>query len=244
MNANNLRLGTWITAGSPVVTELISQLGFDWLLFDLEHGMMDQSSLLANMQAAKGSVRIIVRVGGFDPLLIARVLDWGADGIMMPHINTPKEAERVVKAMRYPPYGERGYSSSSRAFNFGKNVPEHILQWQPPIFIAQIETYTGVLNAELIAAVEGVDMLFTGPSDLRLDLSLRKKDESMDFDDAVRRIARAASQESCQAGILIRDFGQIKELQDAGYQTLALSSDLAIIRKGYNEVLKVLKENS
>lgn len=241
MRAKQLKLGTWISAGSPVVTELISQLGFDWLLFDLEHGMMNESNLLANMQATKGNVKIIVRIGEFNPSLIARILDWGADGIMMPHVNTPYDAERVVKAMRYPPYGERGYSGSCRAFGFGSCAPENISEWQSPLFIAQIETYVGVMNAEKIASVEGVDILFTGPADLRLDLSTRPENETTDFDDAIRRIASSAAKHSCEAGILVRDFLQIQKFQDAGYGILALSSDLGIIRKGYNDILEALK---
>lgn len=241
MRTKQLKLGTWISAGSPVVTELISQLGFDWLLFDLEHGMMNESNLLANMQATKGNVKIIVRIGECNSSLIARILDWGADGIMMPHVNTPSDAERVVKVMRYPPHGERGYSSSCRAFGFGSCAPENISEWQPPLFIAQIESYTGMINAEKIASVEGVDMLFTGPADLKLDLSLRHKNERVDFNDAICRIASSAAKYSCGAGILVRDFSQIQKFHDAGYGILALSSDLGMIRKGYNDILETLK---
>lgn len=158
--ARILGKGTWISLGSPIVTEVISMMQFDWLLFDLEHGFMQEHDILPNLMAVKSSgTKVIVRVSEFRSGLIARLLDWGVAGIMMPHVSSSEEAARVVGAMRYPPFGKRGFSSSSRSFGYGENAPRNITEWEPPLFIAQIENYEGVQNANSIAATEGVDML-------------------------------------------------------------------------------------
>jgi 2-dehydro-3-deoxyglucarate aldolase/4-hydroxy-2-oxoheptanedioate aldolase len=109
------------------------------------------------------------------------------------------------------------------------------------VFIAQIETYEGVMNAGEIASVEGVDLLFVGPSDLRLDLSVRPASQTLNFDEAVSRIASSSARYGCGAGILIRDISQIASFQARGYDTLAITSDLGIIRKGYLEILERIK---
>lgn len=117
--ARILGKGTWISLGSPIVTEVISMMQFDWLLFDLEHGFMQEHDILPNLMAVKSSgTKVIVRVSEFRSGLIARLLDWGVAGIMMPHVSSSEEAARVVGAMRYPPFGKRGFSSSSRSFGY------------------------------------------------------------------------------------------------------------------------------
>ena len=101
--ARILGKGTWISLGSPIVTEVISMMQFDWLLFDLEHGFMQEHDILPNLMAVKSSgTKVIVRVSEFRSGLIARLLDWGVAGIMMPHVSSSEEAARVVGA--FSPY--------------------------------------------------------------------------------------------------------------------------------------------
>ncbi len=169
----NTLLGTWLSIGSPVIAELAADIGFDWLLFDLEHGCGNDAALLPQLQATRGSsVRKIVRVGAPHPDLILRVLDWGADGIMVPHVNTVEEAEHVVKAAHYAPRGHRGFSRTVRAYGYGLRPPDAD-KLPEPFILAQIETLEGVSNARAIAAVEGVSALFVGPADLNFDIKTR-----------------------------------------------------------------------
>src|SRR5690606_38532717 len=113
--------------GHPVLTELASSYNFDWLLFDLEHGFLTINDILGNLQAVKNpDIKSIVRVGGLDPIQIAKVLDLGAKGVMVPHVSNAKTARECVNAMCYPPMGHRGFSSSVRAFNYGLEVPKDI----------------------------------------------------------------------------------------------------------------------
>ncbi len=236
-----LSTGTWISLGSPIVTEVISTMKFDWLLFDLEHGFMQEDDILPNLMAVKSSeTKVIVRISEFRSGQIARLLDWGVAGIMMPHVSSPEEAARVADAMRYPPFGKRGFSGSSRSFGYGASTPKDIMQWEPPLFIAQIENYEGVQCADSIAAVEGVDMLFVGPRDLRLDLSVRKNiDERISFQDAISLTVKAAVSSGKQAGILVSPEEDISDLHAMGFSAFAVGADLAVLRSGY-EKIKVL----
>ena len=235
-----INIGTWIASGSPIITEVISTTGVDWLLFDLEHNYMQESDVLANIQAvAHSKVKIIVRIDEFRPGLIARVLDWGASGIMMPHVSNAGEAKRVVEAMYYPPCGKRGFSSSARCFHFGKTTSQNMDEWVKPLLLAQIENYEGVMNADEIAAVDGVDVLFVGPRDLKLDLSVRKNpDERIDYDLAIRKIAAAAEKNKKQAGILISPAQTFAEFYKTGFNVIAIGSDISILYEGYKQIIK------
>ena len=238
--SRTLNIGTWIASGSPIITEVIATTGVDWLLFDLEHNYMQESDVLANIQAVGDSnVKIIVRVDEFRPGLIARVLDWGASGIMMPHVSNADEAKRVVEAMYFPPYGKRGFSSSARCFHFGKFTPQSMDEWKKPLFLAQIENYEGIMNVDEIAAIDGVDILFAGPRDLKLDLSVRKNpEERIDFDVALRKIATAAKNGKKQAGILTSPDQDISELREIGFNAFAIGSDISILCDGYKRILE------
>src|SRR5690554_1110828 len=234
-----LGIGTWISAGSPVITEMISMMGFDWLLFDLEHGFMQEHDVLSNLMAVKDkNTKVIVRVGEFRGGFIARLLDWGASGIMMPHVSSAEEAAALVESMCYPPYGKRGFSASSRSFGYGFHTVNDMTEWEPPLCIAQIENYEGVKNAPSIAAVEGVDMLFIGPRDLRLDLSVRKDiNERIAFTDALERTAKAAVASGKQGGILVSPGEDISGLQKMGFSAFAIGSDLSVLRSGYKKIM-------
>ena len=233
-----LGAGTGISAGSPAITEMISMMNFDWLLFDLEHGFMQVHDILPNLMAVcDKNTKVIVRISEFSSGLIARILDWGASGIMMPHVSSPEEAACIVEAMRYPPFGKRGFSGSSRSFSYGKNAPKDILQWEPPLFLAQIENYEGVKNAESIAAVEGVDMLFVGPRDLQLDLSVRKNlNERIPFSDALALTAEAAISSGKQVGILVSPEDDTSDLRKIGFSAFAIGSELSVLRSGYQKI--------
>ncbi len=236
MSIRRLSSGVWIASGSPVIAELASECGFDWLLLDLEHGCLSESGILHSLMAVKGSAaRPIVRVGKADPVLIARVLDWGAAGIMLPHVSTPGQAELCLRAMRYPPAGDRGYTSSARAFGYGLRPPAEPGKVSQPVFMAQIEDLEGVMNAGAIAEVPGVDVLFAGPSDLKLNLSAFPSE--MSLPGAFERVVQAAQAAGKQPGILAKDAHEARRLQKDGFSCIALGSDLGVLRKGFGDLL-------
>lgn len=228
-------LGAWLSSGSPVVTELAAQCGFGWLLLDMEHGALTEADLLANLRAVgEGRTKVVVRVPTHEAGLIGRALDWGADGIMVPHVDTAEQAGILVRAMTYPPKGFRGYSRSVRAYGYGLRTPESV---PAPRLFAQIESTDGIENVEAIAGVDGVQVLFVGPADLKLSLSTQAR--APEYEDALDRVLAAARHHSIEAGILIRDRMAAAPLLGRGFTQMAMDSDLAILRAGFISAAKI-----
>ncbi len=228
------QLGTWLSLGSPVIAELASLCGFDWLLIDLEHGAVGESALFQTLQALRSSsATVIVRIGAPQHDLIQRVLDWGADGIMIPHVDTAAIAVDCVKATRYPPHGTRGYSRSVRACDYGlrRNATDN-----HPLVFAQIESAQAIANVDAIAATEGVDVLFVGPADLKLDI--KASDSVITYEESLKKVAHAAVANQCSAGILVRDVMDAGMLLEQGFLMQAVESDLSILRDRYQQLVE------
>lgn len=237
------QLGTWISSGAPVVTEIAADAGFDWLLLDLEHGNGTEADIPNQLRACRGSsAKPVVRVGSPDAALIGRVLDWGAAGIMVPHVDSPHEAAACVDAMRYPPKGHRGVSRSVRAYGYGQK-PFPSDSEKTNIFLAQIETFEAVQQAEEIATVDGVDVLFVGPSDLQFNLSTRPSPAPLNYLECIQHVAAAARSAGKSSGILVRDVNDIDSLREMGFQWLAIDSDLGLLRTGYQKCIAMIKRN-
>ncbi len=227
-------IGTFLSIGSPAVTELAAECGFDWVLIDLEHGCESEAALPDQLRALRGSDTLaIVRVSAPHPDLIARVLDWGAQGIMVPHVNTVAEARHCVDAAYYPPQGHRGVSRTVRAYGYGMRLPDG--EMPKPIILAQIETAEAVANADQIAAVEGIDALFIGPADLSFDLKAQQSPRS--YDDCVNSIVKAANDHAKGCGILVRHADDKEKLKALDFTWIAMDSDLSLVREGFKRNL-------
>jgi 2-keto-3-deoxy-L-rhamnonate aldolase RhmA len=231
-------IGTFLSIGSPAVAELAAEVGFDWVLIDLEHGCESEAALPDQLRALRGSnTTAIVRVSAPHPDLISRVLDWGAHGIMVPHVDTVAQAEHCVKSAYYPPKGHRGVSRTVRAYGYGTRVPAG--EMPKPTILAQIETAEGVSNADQIAAVEGIDALFIGPADLSYDLKARQSPRS--YDDCVNAVAKAAMDHGKGCGILVRHMDDREKLLSLGFTWLAMDSDLSLVREGFRRNLEAAR---
>jgi len=151
--------------GSALTVEMIGRAGFDWTWIDCEHGSGDYSELIHQIQVARlGESPAVVRIAWNEPTRFKRVLDLGAAGIMVPYVNTAKEARQAAQSMRYQPEGIRGVASSPPACGFGQGFDDYYAKANDNLLtVVQIETVEGVKNADEIAAVPGVDVLFVGP---------------------------------------------------------------------------------
>jgi 2-dehydro-3-deoxyglucarate aldolase/4-hydroxy-2-oxoheptanedioate aldolase len=226
-----LTLGTWLSVGSPVIAELAAVCGLDWVLLDLEHGCGSDADVPDQLRALRGGpTRGIVRVPGDRLDLVARVLDQGADGVMVPHVDRVEQAERLVRAASYPPRGQRGVSRTVRAHDYGLQP----LDGRPaPILIAQIETLDAVDEAAAIAGVDGIDVLFVGPADLQHDLAVRQPAAGAGFEDCLDRVVAAARAAGKAAGILVREPGDLPRRAEQGFSFVAVESDVAILRNAF-----------
>lgn len=161
-------IGTFVEIGHPDVTEWLSGLGFDWLLLDSEHAPAGLETLQRMMQGMKGTSCVpIVRPQWNDPVVIKRILDIGAAGVLIPWVNSRQEAENAVRACRYPPQGIRGFGPRRPAMF----DPEYFATANEELVVAvQIETEKAINNLDEILAVDGVDACYIGPWDLSVSL--------------------------------------------------------------------------
>lgn len=244
MNENSLpssgsegvHVGTWLSIGSPVIAELAAISGFDWLLFDLEHGAASDAFLMNCLQSIRGTgVKGIVRVGTMHPDLIMRALDWGSVGIMLPHVESAEDAEQCLQAIHYSPRGRRGFSRSVRAFDYG--LKAYSSDEPPALFFAQIESLKGVEEAERIAAIDDVNVLFVGPSDLARNLAAHKDVRTPSYEECLERVLAATRATGKKAGILIRDITEYSKVVSLGFTYVAIESDIGILRGNYQRLL-------
>ena len=232
-NPFTLSLGSWLSIGSPVIAELAALSGFDWVLLDLEHGCASEAGIPDQLRALRGTAtKGIVRVAAPEPDQIARVLDWGADGIMVPRIENAAMAASIVRFACHAPMGRRGFSRTVRATGYG--LKEHP---DKPLIMVQIESIAGVGEAANIAMVEGVDVLFVGPADLRHDLENNPSGESPTYEDCLDAVIAAVRSAGKESGILVRDAADVAVHLARGFSRIAVDSDLSILRKAYQALL-------
>jgi 4-hydroxy-2-oxoheptanedioate aldolase len=227
------QLGLWVSLVEPMAAEAVAGAGFDWLLLDAEHSPGHELSLLAQLQAvAPYPVAPVVRPVTNDAALIKRLLDIGAQSLLIPYVQSVAEAKAAVAAMRYPPRGIRGVSTLTRASGFGR-TPDYLTRADQELcLIVQIETRAGLDALEAIAAVDGVDGLFIGPSDLSASLGhlgdAGHPQVVAVIEDAIARI-RAAGK---PAGFLSLDPAMNRRAMALGTGFTAVGTDLSLLARG------------
>lgn len=171
IKAGKHQVGLWITLQDAYSIEILANSGFDWLLLDSEHSPNDLNSILHKLQVmAAYDTTPIVRPTHNDPVEIKRYLDIGVQTFLVPFVETAEQAEEIVRCLRYPPRGHRGMGGWMRANHFGK-VSDYLQSYEEQIcLLVQVENKTGLENLKEIAAVDGVDGVFIGPTDLSASL--------------------------------------------------------------------------
>lgn len=219
--------GSWLQMASPISAEIIARAGFDWVIIDMEHGPGDLMTLVSQFQAVNGSGAVpIVRVPWNDFVLIKRVLDAGAYGILIPYVNCKEEAEAAVRACKYPPEGIRGIAGSTRAAWFNRNAMNYFSRANDEILIiVQIETRTAVDNLDEILGVPGVDGIFVGPMDLATSLGHIYNPAVPEVQSVIRSIEEKAGKTDKFLGTISSDWHQAKQLYARGYRLISLMSD-------------------
>ncbi|NAZ37088.1 aldolase/citrate lyase family protein [Rubellimicrobium sp. CFH 75288] len=224
-----VQIGLWCSAPGSYTAEAMAGAGFDWLLFDTEHSPADPLTVLAPLQAAAAyPVSALVRPAWNDPVLIKRILDLGAQTLIVPYVQSAEEAEAAVRAMRYPPGGIRGVSTLTRANRWGR-VGDYLDRAAEELcLLVQIETREGLERIESIAAVDGVDGLFIGPADLAASLGALGRPEAVtaEVEEAIRRIVASGK----AAGILTGP-AFARRCRDLGATVLGIGVDLALMAR-------------
>ncbi|MGI9541690.1 MAG: HpcH/HpaI aldolase family protein [Cyclobacteriaceae bacterium] len=236
--------GCWLNSGLPLSAEIVGGSGFDWLLIDLEHGAGTESNLISQLQALNGSSSTpLVRIESFERIRVQRLLDYGIKGIMFPRINNPEEAHQAIAAMYYPPKGQRGLAKMIRATDYGDNFEGYLDFTENGLLgIIQIETAEILDHLDEIAAMEGVDVLFVGPSDLSMALGIFGQWDNPVFKDAIKSVAKAAQEAGKAAGTLLLNTDDYEFYHRLGYRFLAAGSDLTFISQGAKQMANLLND--
>ena len=240
LREGGLALGTHVGGiPDPQIVELIGLAGFDAAFIDMEHTTFDLHDVQAMVLAAERvGVTPIVRTPGFDPAFILRLLDMGVQGVQVPHVSSAAVAREAVKAVRYPPEGERGMAAGSRAANFGKTpLLEHMAQSNREVLLAcMIEDMEAVEQIEEIAAVDGVDLLAVGPSDLSRSLGVSGHPDHPKLIAAIDRVHAAVRNGGSvrlaiplNHGAFPRNAAQLKEL-GVGYTNCAPTPEARLLK--------------
>lgn len=226
--------GCWLNLGSALTAEIVGHAGFDWVLIDLEHGAGNEKDVLAQLQALEHSnTAAFVRVESNARQRIHRILDFGAEGVMCPHINNEAEAGEMVEGLRYPPHGSRGVAKMVRATHFGKQFTEYYKNANESIVgLAQIESKASLQKLDAIAAVDGIDVLFIGPADLSMDLGIYGEFDNPVFIDAVKATVTAAQKANKATGILLSTPDDYQKYYDLGLRVIACGADASFVAEG------------
>src|SRR6201987_706414 len=240
LREGGLALGTHVGGiADPQVVEIIGLAGFDAAFIDMEHTTYDLHDVqLAVMAAERVGITPIVRTPGFDPAFILRLLDMGVQGIQVPHVGDAATARAAVKAVRYPPLGDRGMAAGSRAAEFGRiPLAEHMAQSNREILLAWlIEDMAAVERIDEIAAVEGVDLLAVGPSDLSRSLGASGQPDHPRLVAAIDPVRAAGNKRAgprlplpLNHAAFPRNAAQLREL-GAGYTNCAPTPEARLLR--------------
>jgi len=232
--------GCWINLASTISAEIVGQAGFDWLLLDLEHGAGDVAITYQQLQALSASSSTpVVRIDQLSRPKAQRILDAGASGIMFPQIQSAEEAREAIEMMYYPPRGTRGMAKMTRATQFGKFANEYIGSLDQNLLgVIQIETLKALDNIDAIAATDGIDVLFVGPTDLSLSLGILGQLNHPHYQDAIRSIATAAKKYGKAVGVLLQDVNEYEMYYQLGYRFLACGADSMFVRRGAEEMVR------
>ena len=224
-------LGCWCSLGSPISTEVLGVAGFDWLLLDAEHAPNDVLTLVPQLMALKDSVSApVVRPPWNDTVVIKRLLDAGFHNFLIPFVESADEAKRAVAATRYPPQGTRGVSVSQRSNRYG-TVDGYFAGVNEQICVmVQIESRRGVAAAAEIAAVDGIDGLFVGPSDLAAGFGHLGQAGHADVQAAMAQVFAAAKAAGKPVGILAPLEADARRYMAMGASFVAVGSDLGVFR--------------
>ena len=226
--------GAWLNLGSSETAEIAALSGFDWVLIDHEHGSGDLKDLLHQLQALAGTPTApIVRVPRIDATIFKQVLDLGPAGLMIPNVASAEQAREILRLAHIPPQGVRGAATSTRNSAYGLHYRRYLQEVNDNLLIvAQIESAEGLEQARDIAAVDGIDVLFVGPTDLGTALGLDGNPAEPRFRAVLERVAAAAAAHGKLAGSLVRDQEQAKAYRALGYRFIALGSDRSMVVKG------------
>ncbi len=240
LSNNELTIGSWVTIGHPSVVEVLATAGFDWLTIDIEHNLIDPLTiqiLISTIQSK--NIAALVRVSKNEEVVIKQVLDAGADGVIVPMINSKEDALKAIKYVKYPPEGKRGVGLS-RAQNYGVGF-EKYKTWlhESVVIIAQIEHIKGVRNIEEIITTPGIDGIIVGPYDLSGSLGYPGEYNKEEVKEALKKVEQVCLDKNFPMGyhVVPPNAEMLEDTINKGYKFIAFSTDFLFMGDTARELM-------
>ena len=238
-------LGLWLTLESASPAECAVALGLDWIVIDAEHGHLDWNDVLQHIRATVRSETVtLVRIAELNGALIKRVLDIGADGVVIPWIETPEQLTQAVRWAHYPPYGRRGIGAE-RATGWGQCIPGHVQEADSQVLVVPlIESVTAGQNIDPLLDVPGVETFFFGPADYSSTAGYPGMWEGPGVADAILEAARHIRGRGKQCGVMITDNADLERRLEQGFRMLGLGTDVGLMLRSLHESLSLVGRDS
>ena len=234
--------GTIVGIPSPETAEVLSLVGFDWLFIDMEHGVFDALTLQRVLQAVAGKTPCLVRVPTLEEGSINKCLDAGADGIIVPHVNSAAEAAQAVRFSKYPPAGSRSVGLA-RAHGYGTQFSTYLNQANDTVAVVlQIEHIDAVNKIDEILSVEDIDALFIGPYDLSASMGLTGRVDDPAVVAAMATVRTRAAEVGMPVGVFVAGAADAGAYIADGYVLLAVSTDMMMLAGAARQIIDTLKK--
>ena len=244
--AGRPRFGMWLASSSGYVTEICAGSGIDWVLLDQEHAPNDLRTTLEQLQVLAGypDVDVVVRPPAADPVTIKRLLDIGAQNIIVPMIDGPRQASAAVAATRYPPAGVRGVGSALARASRWNRISDYLVTADQCVSLTvQVETVAGLAQLGDIADVEGVDAVFIGPADLAASMGKLGQPEDPDVVSAIENALATIAEHGKSAGVNAFNETVARRYLKAGANFVLVGADLALLARGAEELAKRYRDH-
>ncbi|MFA5097251.1 MAG: aldolase/citrate lyase family protein [Candidatus Margulisiibacteriota bacterium] len=235
LKRNVLSLGSWIQVPNTFIAETMAGSGFEWLAIDMEHGLIGIEDVYKLIQVIDlSNCSALVRLNENDPSTIRRVMDAGAGGIIVPMINTKKDAVKAAEALKYPPEGKRSFGLG-RAHGYGRDFNGYIKRSnKDSVLVVQIEHIDAVNNLDEILSVKEIDSVIIGPYDLSGSMGIPGKFNDKRFEQTVRTIIKKVKENKKQLGIHIVNANpaELKKRIKQGFRFIGYGMDTVFLQKG------------
>jgi 2-keto-3-deoxy-L-rhamnonate aldolase RhmA len=238
-------IGVWQGLDCPGNAEILADAGFDFIVFDTEHGHYTTTSLIACLDAVRRTdISPMIRVAANDPTLLKQILELGPEGVVIPMVCTKKEAEAAVAGCKYPPQGIRGIGAG-RASHYGAEFKTYLEQANKNVLVViQIEHVTAVQNIQEIAQVHGIDCMFIGPMDLSASMGITGQTTHPDMIAAIEKVMAAGKNEGLPTGMFCRNEEHVAEMIARGMQFFSYTEDKSLLASAAQASLRKMKELS
>lgn len=233
LKAGQRQIGIWCSIPDPNSIELLANCGYDWLLIDTEHTPIESTEAVALLRAAEPyATTAIVRPGWNDMVDIKRLLDGGAQSLLIPYVQSADEARAAVAAVRYPPHGMRGVSGLSRASRFGAIKDYTTRAHEEICLLVQLETLEAIAHLDEICTIDGIDGVFVGPADLAASMGHLGDSSHPEVKAKIVETIQRLTAAGMPAGFLSADQEMARAAADAGALFVAVDLDTALMRRG------------